>query len=76
MEQSFENENTCDIFMNEVRIKNEPLQEPKNFACVSNYYWMGTHLGQWELVVLVFIPNNLVEHNLCVEPKKVKLKVI
>jgi hypothetical protein len=27
MEQSFENENICDIFMNEVRIQNEPLHE-------------------------------------------------
>jgi hypothetical protein len=74
MEQSFENENTCDIFMNEVRIKNEHLQEPKKFACVSNYCWIGIRLGQWELVVLVFIPNNLVEHNLCVSPRRLSLK--
>ncbi len=29
MEQSFENENTYDVFMNEVRMKDEPLQEVK-----------------------------------------------
>jgi hypothetical protein len=34
MEQSFENENTCDIFMNEVRIQNEPLQEFKENVSV------------------------------------------
>jgi hypothetical protein len=45
MEQSFENENTCDIFMNEIRINNEPLQEPEENANVSNQCWMGTCLG-------------------------------
>jgi hypothetical protein len=34
MKQSFENENTCDIFMNEVKMKNEPLQKPKDNASV------------------------------------------
>ncbi len=29
MEQSFENENTYDVFMNEVRMEDEPLQEMK-----------------------------------------------
>jgi hypothetical protein len=29
MEQSFENENTCEVFLNEVRIKNELLQKPE-----------------------------------------------
>jgi hypothetical protein len=27
MEESFENENTCDVFMNEVRIEDEMLVE-------------------------------------------------
>ncbi len=45
MEQSFENENTCDIFMNEIKIGNEPLQEHEENATVSNQCWMGTHLG-------------------------------
>jgi hypothetical protein len=36
MEQSFENENACDIFMNEVKIKNEPLEELEEHANVSN----------------------------------------
>jgi hypothetical protein len=27
MEKFFENENTCDIFMNEVRMEDEPLLE-------------------------------------------------
>jgi hypothetical protein len=47
-------------FMNEVRIKNEPLQEPEENASVSNQCWMGTRLGQWELVVSVLVPNNLI----------------
>jgi hypothetical protein len=34
MKQSFENENTCDILMNEVRMENEPLQELKENASV------------------------------------------
>jgi hypothetical protein len=34
MKQCFENENTCDIFMNEVRTEVEPLQEPKENANV------------------------------------------
>jgi hypothetical protein len=29
MEQSSKNENTCDIFMNEIRMEDEPLQEPE-----------------------------------------------
>jgi hypothetical protein len=29
MEQSSKNENTCDIFMNEVRMENEPLLKPQ-----------------------------------------------
>ncbi len=29
MEQFFENKNTCDIFMNEIRIEDEPLLEPQ-----------------------------------------------
>jgi hypothetical protein len=29
MEQSFENENTYDVFLNAVRMENEPLQEVK-----------------------------------------------
>ncbi len=45
MEQSFENENTCDICMNEIKIGNEPLQEHEENATVSNQCWMGTHLG-------------------------------
>ncbi len=28
------NENTCDIFMNEIKMKDEPLQEPKENASV------------------------------------------
>jgi hypothetical protein len=28
-EQFFENENTCDIFMTEIRMENEPLLEPQ-----------------------------------------------
>jgi len=34
MKQSFENENTCDIFMNELKMKNEPLWKPKENASV------------------------------------------
>jgi len=29
MERSSKNENTCDIFMNEIRMEDEPLQEPE-----------------------------------------------
>ncbi len=29
MEQSFKNENACDIFMNEVKMEDEPLLEPQ-----------------------------------------------
>jgi hypothetical protein len=29
MEQSFKIENIYDVFMNEVKMENEPLQEPK-----------------------------------------------
>jgi hypothetical protein len=29
MEQFFQNENTCDLFMNEVKMKTGPLQEPE-----------------------------------------------
>jgi hypothetical protein len=29
MKQSFENKNACDIFMNDVRMENEPLLESK-----------------------------------------------
>jgi hypothetical protein len=29
MEQSSKNENTCDIFMNEMRMEDEPLLEPQ-----------------------------------------------
>jgi hypothetical protein len=29
MKQSFENENTCDIFINEVKMEDEPLRKPK-----------------------------------------------
>jgi hypothetical protein len=37
MEQSFEYENTCDIFMNEVRMEDEPLLEPcENVSCQEN----------------------------------------
>jgi hypothetical protein len=34
MEKFFENENTCDIFINEVRMENEPLRKPKKNASV------------------------------------------
>jgi hypothetical protein len=34
MEQFSENENTCDIFINEIRMKNEPLQKPEEIASV------------------------------------------
>ncbi len=34
MKQFFENENTYDIFMNEVKMKDEPLQKPKENASV------------------------------------------
>jgi hypothetical protein len=33
MEQSFKNENTCDIFMNEIRMEDEPLQKPDKCKC-------------------------------------------
>jgi hypothetical protein len=33
-EQSFESENTCNIFMNEVKMEDEPLQKPKENANV------------------------------------------
>jgi hypothetical protein len=36
MEQSSENENTYDVFMNEVRMEIEPLQKPKKNASVQN----------------------------------------
>jgi hypothetical protein len=36
MEQSFENENTYDVFMNEIRMEVEPLQEPEENANVQN----------------------------------------
>jgi len=32
MEQSFKNENTCDVFMNEVRIEDEILPKPKKMV--------------------------------------------
>jgi hypothetical protein len=32
MEQSFENENTYDVSINEIRMEDEPLQEPKENA--------------------------------------------
>jgi hypothetical protein len=32
MEQSSKNENTCDVFMNEVRIKDEMLVKPKEIV--------------------------------------------
>jgi hypothetical protein len=32
MEQYFKNENTCDVFMNEVRIKDEILLEPEKMG--------------------------------------------
>jgi hypothetical protein len=32
MEQSSKNENTCDVFMNEVRIEDEILLEPKEMG--------------------------------------------
>jgi hypothetical protein len=32
MEQSFENENIYDLFMNDIRMEDEPLQEPKKNA--------------------------------------------
>jgi hypothetical protein len=34
MEQSLLNENTCDVFMSEVNMKDEPLQEPKKNAII------------------------------------------
>jgi len=34
MEQSFKNENTYDVFMNEVKTEDEPLKEPKENASV------------------------------------------
>ncbi len=34
MEQSFKNENTYDVFMNEVKMEAEPLKEPKENASV------------------------------------------
>jgi hypothetical protein len=34
VEQFSENENTCDIFINEVRMENEPLQKPEKNASV------------------------------------------
>jgi hypothetical protein len=34
MEQSFKNENTYNVFMNEVKMKDEPLQEPETNASV------------------------------------------
>jgi hypothetical protein len=34
MEQFLLNENTCDVFMSEVKMKDEPLQEPKNNAII------------------------------------------
>jgi hypothetical protein len=34
MEQYFLNENTYDVFMNEVRMEDEPLKEPKENASV------------------------------------------
>jgi hypothetical protein len=36
MKQSFENENTFDIFMIEVRMEDEPLQEPKENVSVQS----------------------------------------
>jgi hypothetical protein len=32
MEWSFENENTCDIFMNEIRIEDELLPKPEEIS--------------------------------------------
>jgi len=41
MEQSFENENACDIFMNEIMIENEPLQEPEKMQMFqTNVGWV------------------------------------
>jgi hypothetical protein len=34
MEKFSEKENTCDIFMNEVRMEDEPLQKPEKNASV------------------------------------------
>jgi hypothetical protein len=34
MKQSFENENTCDIFMNEIMMEDEALWEPKENASI------------------------------------------
>jgi len=34
MERTSENENTYDVFMNEIKMEDEPLQEPKENASV------------------------------------------
>jgi hypothetical protein len=37
MEKVFENENTCDIFMNEIKMEDEPLLEAEeNGSCQEN----------------------------------------